>query len=37
MYHDLKGKFYAPIFAGSIGCTYKVNVFVKTSTQESLL
>ena len=37
MHHDFKGKFYTPVFSGSIGFTYKVNVFVKTSTQESLL
>ena len=37
MQHDFKAKFYAPVFSGSIGFNYKVNVFVKTSTQESLL
>ena len=37
MHHDFKGKFYAPVFSVSIGFSYKVNGFVKTSTQESLL
>ena len=37
MHHNFKGKFYAPVFSGFIGFTYKVNVFIKTSTQDSLL
>ena len=35
--HNFKGKFDAPVFSVSIGFPYKVNGFVKTSTQESLL
>ena len=27
MHHNFKGKFYAPVFSGFIGFTYKVNVF----------
>ena len=37
MHHDFKGKFYAPVFSGFIGFAYKVNFFLKTLTQESLL
>ena len=37
MYGSFKGKFYAPVFSVSIGFTYKVDVSVKTSTQEILL
>ena len=36
-YHNYKSKYYAPVFSVSIGFPYKVNGFVKTSTQESLL
>ena len=34
---DFKSKFYAPVFLVSGGFPYKANVFVKTSTQESIL
>ena len=35
-HHNLKGKFYAPVFSISSGFPYKVNNFVKMSTQESV-
>ena len=37
MHHNLKCKFYTPVFSVSIGFLYKVNGFVKTSTQESVI
>ena len=37
MHHVFKGKLYAPVFSISIGFPNKVNGFVKTSTQDSLL
>ena len=36
-YHNYKSKYYAPVFSVSIGFPCKVNGFVKTSAQESLL
>ena len=37
MNNNTKGKFYASVLPVSIGLPKKINIFDKTSTQESLL